>query len=58
MLLDTQRVLHQCPNIYTFRAKRIVRPNLISVTQFLFTNIILCGYKRSAYIFEDTLNKI
>lgn len=35
-----------------------VRPNLISVTQFLFTNIILCGYKRSAYIFEDTLNKI
>lgn len=59
MLLDIQRVLHQCPNIYTFRVKRIVGPKLISVTQFVFTNIILqYDYKRSAYIFEDTLNKI
>lgn len=55
MLLDIQRILHQCPNIYLFR---MVRSKLISVTKFVFTNIILHGYKRSAYIFEDTLNKI
>lgn len=32
MLLDIQHVLHQCPNIYIFRVKGIVRPKLISVT--------------------------
>lgn len=58
MLLDIQRILHQCPNIYLFRMKRMVRSKLISVTKFMFTNIILYGYKRSSYIFEDTLNKI
>lgn len=58
MLLDIQPILHQCPNIYLFRMKQMVRSKLISVTKFVFTNIILHGYKRSAYIFEDTLNKI
>ena len=61
MLLDTQRVLHQCPNIYTFRAKRIVRPNLISVTQFLFTKYYpvwlqtLCIHIRR-YFEQDLIN--
>lgn len=55
MLLDIQRILHQCPNIYLFRMKRMVRSKLISVTKFVLLSCMVTNVLHIRRYFEQDL---